>query len=116
MNGTDGDQPLTLSSAKGSGELTNIADMQLNVWRPNIKKAVDDTMTVYAAKNKHNVAKYLKDLQFNAEHFELTDKGDDVYQQAAEHSNKGYSKEALEMLSKMFGGLIASQVTTELRQ
>jgi replicative DNA helicase len=72
----DGDRELGMNSPKDSGEITNLADMVLAVWRPEKGKGVnkhesmlyDKIMRVNIAKDKYSPADYQVDLHWAGNH------------------------------------------------
>ena len=62
----EGNLPLGLDAAKDSGEIVNLSDKFLTVWRPNksVRGAVDDRFTVKVCKDRQGVDSYEIDLEF----------------------------------------------------
>jgi len=62
----NGDIPIGLDGPKDSGEIVNLADILLTVWRPNSnsKYREDNVMCIGIPKNRHDKNGYVKELKF----------------------------------------------------
>jgi replicative DNA helicase len=69
----DGNEPLPMQAPKDSGEITNLADKQINCWRPNRARfgVVDNIFTIQMAKDRHGRACYHSDLKFDGERYRI---------------------------------------------
>jgi len=62
----DGNEPIGLQSPKDSGEIPNLADHLITLWRPNRNRQDlrDDTITLFLAKDRHGPACHQANLHF----------------------------------------------------
>lgn len=70
----DGNVELPMQAPKDSGEITNLADLQLNLWRPYRNRpdlGEDNVMRISVAKNRHGEATQIIDLHYVAHEFRI---------------------------------------------